>query len=376
MKIGILTFWWSNDNYGQILQCYALQKYLRDAGHDAFLIRYNPQNDYAKTSLFFRFYKAFNPVKLYKFLRFKLNQKKSAQEQKLYDRHFDGFRKRYIVQSEKIYTSCEQLKADPPQADVYIVGSDQVWNFSFYADKVYKCKDVLHAYFLDFGTTETKRMSYAASWGITSLKQDFIEEITPLLKSFDFVSVREESGIELCKTCGFSNAEFRCDPTLLNSAECYRNLYKNNISAKQNKKYVFVYRLSNPCDFDIDSVYKWASEKNLEVVYVTGNNFYDSYKKTFASIEDWLYLIDNAEYVITNSFHCCVFSLLFKKKFGVVPITGIWSEMNSRLETLFNIFNISSRWFKSSDDFSVLESKLEPSLSANTNFNVQEILNA
>ena len=375
LKIGILTFWWSNDNYGQFLQCYALQKYLRDAGHDAFLIRYNHQDDYPKSSLLLKFYKAFNPVKLCRFLRFKLNQKKSKREQKLYDRHFNDFRNKYIVQSEKIYTSYEQLKTDPPQADVYIVGSDQVWNFSFYADKVYKCRDILHAYFLDFGKSETKRMSYAASWGITSLEQDFIKEIAPLLKKFDFVSVREESGIELCRACGSLNTEFRCDPTLLNSAECYRNLYKNNISARQNKKYVFVYRLSNPCDFDMAYVCKWAEERELEVVYVSGNNFYDEYKKTFATIEEWLYLIDNAEYVITNSFHCCVFSLLFKKKFAVAPLTGNSSGMNSRLDTLFKIFNIPSRWLKNAEDFSVLEREFEPSLSANTNFNIQEILN-
>ena len=375
LKIGILTFWWSNDNYGQLLQCYGLQKYLRDAGHEAFLIRYNPQNDYAKTPFVLKIYKALNPVKLCKFLGYKINQKKIAQEQKLFDRHFDDFRKNYIVQSEKIYTSYEQLKENPPEADIYIVGSDQVWNFSFYSDKVYKCKNVLHAYFLDFGKPSVKRMSYAASWSCADLSKDFIEEIAPLLKKFEYVSVREKNGIELCKKCGYDKAEFRCDPTLLNDASCYRNLYKNNVTAKQNKKYILVYRLSNPCDFDIASIYKWAAEKNLEVIYVTGNNFYDKYKKTFATIEDWLYLIDNAEYVITNSFHCCVFSLLFKKKFAVVPLSEKWAQMNSRLETLFNIFNIPSRWLKNKDDFSVLESSLEPSLTANTNFNIQEILN-
>lgn len=114
----------------------------------------------------------------------------------------------------------------------------------------------------------------------------------------------------------------------------------------------------------------WKLYMCLETIFAMNT------KKTFATIEDWLYLIDNAEYVITNSFHCCVFSLLFNKKFGVVPLAGTWSEMNSRLETLFKIFNISSRWLKNADDFLVLEIPLEPSLTANTNFNVQEILNA
>ena len=153
----------------------------------------------------------------------------------------------------------------------------------------------------------------------------------------------------------------------------HRLLYKNNISAKQNKKYIFVYRLSNPCDFDIASIYKWAAEKNLEVIYVPGNNFYDKYKKTFATVEDWLYLIDNAEYVITNSFHCCVFSLLFKKKFAVVPLTGNLKGMNTRLDTLFKRFNIEPRWILKSD-LSVLENSFESYSFIKVSFNIEKII--
>lgn len=86
IKIGILTFWWSNDNYGQLLQCYALQKYLRDAGHDAFLIRYNSQNDFARTPFFIRLLKALNPILLCKYLNHKVNSKKSIEEAKLHNR--------------------------------------------------------------------------------------------------------------------------------------------------------------------------------------------------------------------------------------------------------------------------------------------------
>ena len=344
LKIGILTFWWANDNYGQLLQCYALQKYLHDAGHDAFLIRYNPQNDYIKTPVLIRIIKALNPVLLCRFLKFKLNQKKSAREQKLYDRHFNDFRNRYIVQSEKIYDSYSKLKENPPEADVYIVGSDQVWNFSFYADSVSKCKDVLHAYFLDFGKSEIKRMSYAASWGCDILKDEIIEEISPLLAKFNYVSVREESGIALCKKCGFENAQVRCDPTLLLHAEKYRDFYKSENVIAPKKNYLLLYMLSTACDFDITSAYKFAKSRNLEVVYVTGNSKIDCYKKTYATISEWLCLVDNATYVITNSFHGCVFSLLFNKNFGVVPLTGKSAGMNSRIKTLSKFFGSEDRW--------------------------------
>lgn len=103
MKIGILTYWWSQDNYGQLLQSYALQKYLRDAGHDAFLIRYDSRNDFLRTQFILRCFKALNPVLLCKFLQHKINLKKLLEESKLNDRHFDDFREN-ILSSLKMCT--------------------------------------------------------------------------------------------------------------------------------------------------------------------------------------------------------------------------------------------------------------------------------
>ena len=73
MKIGIMTFWWSNDNYGQLLQCYALQKYLRDLGHDAYLIRYNFETDFLKIPFFLRCLKYVNPKKMLNYIYNKYN---------------------------------------------------------------------------------------------------------------------------------------------------------------------------------------------------------------------------------------------------------------------------------------------------------------
>lgn len=351
IKIGILTFWWSNDNYGQLLQCYALQKYLRDAGHDAFLIRYNSQNDFARTPFFIRLLKALNPILFFKYLNHKVNSKKSIEEAKLHNRHFENFRNKYIVQSEKIYSSYSELKENPPEADVYIVGSDQVWNFSFYKN-VKKCKNIIHAYFLDFGKPETKRMSYAASWSCSDLCTDVIEEIRPLIAKFDYVSVREKNGIELCKRCGYEKTELVPDPTLLLSAENYRKIYSENKINIPHKPYLLLYMLNNACDFDIDNVYDFAAKKNLDVIYVSGNSKIDRYEKRFATIPEWLYLVDNAEYVVTNSFHCCVFSLIFKKKFGVVPLIGKVFSMNVRIDSLLEDFGLKNRIF--SGDFEKL----------------------
>ena len=337
MKIGIMTFWWSNDNYGQLLQCYALQKYLRDAGHDAYLIRYNPSKDgTAVTPLHRKLVKALNPLCVYRHIKYKIRTRKIAEERRVYDRGFSNFRERYIVQSEKIYGSYQELKENPPEADCYIVGSDQVWNFSFYGSDLKYKLPVIHAYFLDFGSPDVKRMSYAASWSVHSLSRKLIDEIKPLLQKFSYVSVREENGIELCRQCGYESAELVCDPTFLLEAKMYRTLYQSENVQKQEQKYLFLYMLNNQCGFDIQKVYDFAADRQLKVVYVTGNGVLDKREKCFATIPEWLSLVDNAEYVVTNSFHCCVFSSLFGKKFGVVKLKGKYAGMNTRMESLFN----------------------------------------
>ena len=353
MKIGILTFWWAQDNYGQLLQCYALQKYLRDMGHEAFLIRYDYQNDVKKSPLIIKCFKAFNPVKLFRYFAYKKHNADVLLEQQKNNRQFDEFRAKYIVSSD-FYASYVALKNNPPQADAYIVGSDQVWNY-WYAN-IKRYNNSLHAYFLDFGNSNTKRLSYAASWGVRELPQDFIQAVNPLLARFNYIGVREESGVDLCRQCGRADAEWVCDPTLLLNADTYRKIYEENAIRKPEKKYLLLYMLNNTCDFDIQSVYDFASNKQLEVVYVTGNGVIDNRQKYFATIPEWLYLVDNAEYVVTNSFHCGVFSTIFHKSFGIVPLSGKLTGMNARFESLFELRGTGKR-FVTDEDFSALDRK-------------------
>ena len=353
MKIGIMTFWWSQDNYGQLLQCYALQKYLRDAGHDAYLIRYKCEEI---SPLWKKLLKAFNPILLLRYINYKLHLKKVKNEHKNNNRYFDDFRNKYIKQSERFYNSYKELKENPPEADVYIVGSDQVWNFSFL--KKIKNSSYIHSYMLDFGKETTKKMSYAASWSMTSLSNELIAEIKPLLQKFSYVSVREKNGIDLCKQCGYDKAEFVCDPTMLLDVEVYRDLYKSEVIRKQDKKYLLLYMLNNECDFDVQKVYDFAKEKKLEVVYVTGNGVVDKREKFFATIPEWLYLIDNAEYIVTNSYHCCVLSSLFNKKFGTVRLKGKGIGMNIRFDTLFDLLGIKTRYVDENFDDLLVDYKI------------------
>lgn len=352
MKIGIMTLWWSQDNYGQLLQCYALQKYLCSKGHDAFLIQYSFQKDIRVTSFLEKCIYLVNPKIIFRLIKKIKNRKLLEKEIKENNRQFDEFRNRYIKKTECNYSTYYDLKNNPPVADIYIVGSDQVWNYCTYSLARYK--NPLHAYFLDFGGKNIKRLSYAASWGKKEISNEYIKEISPLLQKFDYVSVREESGIELCGKCNRSDVDLVCDPTLLLNAETYRNIYRENEVRKPEGKYILFYFLNNECNFDIQTIYDFAKLNNLDVIYVTGNGKIDKYKKYYATIPEWLWLVDNAEYVITNSFHCSVFSILFHKKFGVIQLSGGAAGMNGRFDSLFDLMGIEKRYLYK-NDFSILE---------------------
>lgn len=376
MKIGIMTFWWSNDNYGQLLQCYALQQYLREQGHEPFLIRYDSRPDFLPPPVWRKVIKAFNPIKLSRFIKYKFIKKfqkiQFNLEEQNNQRQFDSFRKKYIRQSEQIYLSYSELKENPPKADCYIVGSDQVWNF--YEYPLNKCKNPLHAYFLDFGASSTKRISYSASWGKTEISDEYKNEIQPLLSKFNYISVRERTGVSLCQACGAKKVELRCDPTLLLKADHYRQLYLTEKNPDFPERYILVYRLGNPCDFPMKKISNWANSKSLEVIYVTANGLSDTYKKIYPTIQQWLSLIDNAEYVITNSFHCCVFSLIFRRKFAVIPLKSSAKGMNSRIETLFELFKVTPRWLEK-DNFSILEQPLGEISAQEFSFEIEEVSN-
>ena len=296
-----------------------------------------------------------NPIKVACFIKRKLEHLFNPNFSKELPRFFDEFQKRNLHFSDRVYHSYAELKAAPPQADCYIVGSDQVWNMHWFGEKLEDYQKALHAYFLDFGNPQIKRMSYAASWSCDSLPENVYQEIQPLLAKFNYVSVREFSGIQMCEKCGCKNAEHVLDPTMLLDAESYRSLYRQVENSKVvEKKFLLLYLLGTSCDLDINKVYRFAKTHHLEVVYVSGNGKSDKYSKTFATIEQWLWLVDNAEYVITNSYHCSVFSLLFKKHFAVAPIIGKFASMNSRIENLFNQWNCGNRFIKQ-NNFAILD---------------------
>lgn len=330
--IGVITHWGSLDNYGQTLQTYALQKVLESLGYDSFLIRY--LEDGIRRSILQKCYSALNPRYLINYFRYRKLNKKDFNNNILHGRDLRKFLDKHIKQAPLIY-SRQNLLENPPIADIYITGSDQVWN------------KLDRSYFLDF--VKGKKISYAASFGGTTYSEPERKVLFDLLDSFDHISVRELSGRKICEQIGILDVKVVPDPTILLRRKDYLEL---SINPSFDKPYILIYMLGNKVDFDLKECFDFAQANSLEVKYVAGQRQSDNYPKIYPSMEEWLGLIANAKFVITNSFHGTVMSTILNVPFISIPLAGSNSKMNSRIETFLSNFGLDKRLTKNIESIS------------------------
>lgn len=336
MKIGISTFWQTKDNYGQILQCWALQQALIKQGHAPFLIRYTgvglsrkpPINFVKKVKKIIK-----NLPKYYQLWRMLQMQQQYNQQTDNAKREFEAFKNQELRISAKIYDA-GSIHQTPPEADLYICGSDQIWGDDSY-------------YYLDFVPNKKKKIAYAVSMGADFLQQDseFKAWMQNLIKDFSSLGMREDVGVKACQELGRADAKVVVDPTMLLMRHDYELIRQ---SSGLIQKYLFLYIIGNPIDLRIEEVYTYARKVGLEVVYVAVQGQCDSYPKAFPKIGEWLDLIDNAELVVTNSFHGTVFSLIYETPFVVVPAKKFLSSKNIRIEQLLSNTSLSHRMYSES----------------------------
>ena len=337
MKIGIITFWQTRDNYGQMLQCWALQHALKQMGHEPFLIRYaHTEHTYP-----FREKCRHLIVNLLKgrFSKLILRQKKlgtlSNSEIK---REFEKFKDKYLEKTNDIYYSLDDLKKKMPEADCYIVGSDQVWSRDIFSDDG-------RVFMLDFVPNTKKKISYAASLGSASKPQTYIKKLSSYLESFCAVSVREESGLSICSQAGIQ-ANLVVDPTLL----LVKNDYRKEFELKEaNKNQIFIYSLniSDAEEIGWSKIKRLADSKNMSVVvtpssgYILGTELFgDNVQYLYCTIHEWLNTINESRFVITTSFHGVMICLQFHTPFVYVPLNGKFSNGNNRVLDFFKYLNI------------------------------------
>jgi len=332
MRIGILTFWESQDNYGQLLQAFALQTYLQSMGNEVFLIKYRRIASVQNRTLAERI-KNFN---LKKFLEARFpNLKSSADSDPKIDRHFDSFRKTHINFSELTYDSLEQLKEAPPKADAYVCGSDQVWNNSFSVS----CE----AFLLGFGSENVLRIAYAASFGMKELPVETEQLFNDHIHNFDAVSVREKSGVDICQALGYRSAIWVPDPTMLFNKQDWLRLFPDGkAEEKKAGKRLFLYTLGNSPINERESYIDFANNlQDVEIFHVSANNDFSG--NSYPSIPVWIHTLAESDFVITNSFHGTLFSILFNKNFVVLPNTGSKAGMNERVISLLEKLNLDGR---------------------------------
>ena len=345
-KAGIVTYWITQNNYGTVLQNYALQTFLRSFDFETFLIRTDiPLNcsrfeyykSFAKKNGIFSLAAYFKNRLSCKITRKILSANKNDKKRKIFN---------FIENSlnpTRIFTNLSELKSDCPNADLYIAGSDQVWNT--YGEKFEIISEQIKTYLLSFAPDSAKKISCAASFGKNSLDLDFENLFKRELSKFDFISCRERSGVEICNHLELKNAVLQQDPTMLLSCDEYKKIASKNLVPS--KPYILLYLLGNDSNFSIRKLKQFAKSKNLEVIYVPSNEMQkiNFYKKTYPTVEEWLGLYENASAVVTNSFHGTVFSLIFNKPFLSVYQCGKFESQNIRIDSLLEDFDLKNRVF-------------------------------
>ncbi len=332
MRIGIMTFWQAKENYGQVLQLYALYSFFKEHGHEPFLIRYDRlQGDKVslwryicgKTKYLFR------PRILLSLLKTKIEAHKKMRSS---DRGFQQFISQNIDVTDQVYHSLVALQQNPPLADMYVCGSDQIWN----QDK----DSYSPAFFLDFGGDEVLRISYAASFGKKSISEHIAHKIKPLLRRFQLVTVREEEGIDICHRMDIEAYRVP-DPTMIINMTRYEKLLVDD-EAYVNP-YVMLYLLGHDTLVPFDDIYNWALCNSFQVRYVASDHRVDEYRKETPTINQWLGMVKHARYMVTNSFHGTVFAILFNIPFVTLPLIGAFDSMNGRLFCLLKDYGLESR---------------------------------
>lgn len=313
-------------NHGAYLQAYALVTHLKSMGHDAEIINYRPDYlrghfkltacnpQYSRIGLGWLYILTKLPLRL-----LALKRKKA----------FDKFYKQFIPVTTTEYKHLNELKINPPIADCYIAGSDQIWNTSFR-------NGTDAAFYLDFGSRNTLRISYAASFATEKLEPHAVNFVKTALHNFDHISVREESGLNILQEHGF-NGSIVVDPVFLLPPSHWYNSASTQVPSDD---YVLIYDFEK-CDTVKQIAQKIAQKLGLKIYSVSPYRLKYA-DKNFINYgpDSFIGLIKNARYVISNSFHGTVFALIFNKDF---IITKRSDGLNIRMSDLCNRYNLSSR---------------------------------
>ena len=323
-KRTVAIFTIKSHNYGNRLQNYALQSKLEEKG---FLV-YTLQDTSIERKIEDILYNHPALKKLKMILKYYV--KHSFVLKKIIGRlnEFDNFEKKFIKNNWDFISKDYITTGIGEKYDVFVAGSDQIWNTNF--------EFVTVNSFLPF--PHPRKIAFSASFGVDSIPYD--QTIVDCLNDFKALSVREEAGAKIIKELTGRDATVLVDPTMLLTQEEWRKVSKKPRGAKEG--YILTYFLSPKCDEAKTKLE--AIREDREVYELLNPN--DKVAGT-AGPSEFLWLFDHADLILTDSFHACVFSFLFNKPFIVYDRNWDGGNMNSRLETLLSKFHLERKYANS-----------------------------
>jgi len=339
-KIGILSFHFSNNNYGAVLQSAALSHAIQELGYEAEHINFVPKYTVGIRNAITTFLRSI-PL----FMKSSSSKVAPREGQKI----FSAFREKWVRQSSTFYKSARELSQVGYYYDAVVVGSDQVWR-----PKMYVNKHDISAYFLDFVPDEIPKISYAASFGVDVWEPrapKLANTVASSLKRFSSISVREKSGVAICKDNFNVHAVHVLDPTLLVGSDYFLQMINTNSSASTAD--IVHYKLDTDDAF-CEQMAELSRNTSLscENIYRAANS-----EEEFLAVEEWLRRIRDSQLVVTDSFHCVCFAILFKKQFICLINT---SRGATRVEELLSRLNLSERACNSGETLISAFNRIEP----------------
>jgi hypothetical protein len=350
------TYDWilKENNYGSLFQYYALQEFLKTKGHKTYWIRYTPskKKPAANKSSFIRsiiskarYTKNNFPLIIRDTTSYlkkeavrKINRRLTRIDKEC-SRKIKSFANNHLNLSKNEYVSFDEIKENPPLADAYIAGSDQVWS------------SLSKAYYLEFVPEGKKRYSYGASFGKSEFSSKECDVISEMLSKFDRISVREKQGMDICLNAGRKDTVQVVDPTLLLCQDKYWDLIKNNSESDiPPQPYAFAYFLNIHHSSEVywEMIHDFVKNDTMDLVIVPVQGAEYLFPKKYVVMPspiNWLKYLSGSKYVITNSYHGTLFAIIMEKPFLVILQKGKTSSENGRFLSLLEILKLESRIF-------------------------------
>ena len=327
MKISVITLH-TVKNYGSVLQTYATQLKLEQAGFQVEFVDFWRKDNIDENLLEHDLScsKTWNRNLITRLI-FKMVKWPSLKKR---IKIFDDFLDSNIHLTSQQYYSLQELKDNPPQADIYCTGSDQTWNSD--------CNEGIEKpYFLEYMPEGRKCFAYAASFGKAKLDPEEQKLTKPLLQKYSAISMRESSGVRILNQMGLSGVQI-LDPTLVLEAGEWKRLMARR---KIRQKYLLIYQLNKNRDFDCYARCL-ARKKGLKLIRLSYDYHHilkPGHLVCCPNVEDWVSLFYYADYIVTDSFHGTAFSINFNKQFSVFYPP----QFGGRLENVLKLTSLENR---------------------------------